>query len=155
MNCAVVGMFNDAFRADYVKRYFDFVLDAPGEVLFATEGSREMYPWCAAQIVAEQWLLAAVADFWKYSKGTPIRTQAVCKAIWASERFFPLDMDLPSENADTSSFFHLWGAKAHQDQRGSAQYREMMEFLIRHRRFGGGPRSGPVKHVLENLMSDN
>ena len=156
MNCAVVGMFNDAFRADYVKRYFDFVLDAPGEVLHATEGSRTWHPCSAAQIVAEQWLLAAVADFWKYAKGTPIRTQAMCKVIWTSERFFPLDMDLPFEDSDSetaSSFYHLWGAKLDQDEKGSLKYLAVRDALNRGRHIvERNDRFNAVRGLFDKLM---
>ncbi|MGI9124366.1 MAG: DUF6734 family protein, partial [Mycobacterium sp.] len=39
MNCAVVGMFNEEFKNDYVKRYFEFALDAPGDVQYANANS--------------------------------------------------------------------------------------------------------------------
>ena len=119
MNCAVVGMFNEAFARDYARRYFDFVLDAPGEVLFATADSHKMNRPGAAQIVAEQWLLAAVAQHWKNFKSSPLKTRAVCKAIWTHGLCFsPFDMDLGGDAVAAevaSTFYHLWGAKAVQN----------------------------------------
>jgi hypothetical protein len=158
MNCAVVGMFNDAFRADYVRRYFDFVLDSPGEVAYATEGSRKMHPWSSAQIIAEQWLLAAVADYWRYSKGTPIKTRAVCRAIWSSEFFFPYDMDLGSDAAAAeveSAFYHLWGAKAVQNNRGSEKYVIVRDILASGRHIvERNPRFSAVEELFDKLMSE-
>ena len=158
MNCAVVGIFNDAFKSDYVRRYFDFVLDSTGEVLFATEGSRKMHPWSSAQILAEQWLIAAVADYWKNSKGTPVRTQAVCNAIWSSEFFFPFNMDLGSDAIAAeveSSFYHLWGAKAVQNNKGSDKHQVVREVLSSGRHIvEKNPRFNAVKDLFDTLMAE-
>ena len=89
--------------------------------------------------------------------GTPIRTRAVCKATWSSERFFPFDMDLGSEAVAAevdSSFYHLWGAKLQQNNKGSSGYLEVREILKsgRHIVEGGNPRSQAVIELFENLI---
>jgi hypothetical protein len=132
MNCAVVGMFNDSFKSDYVRQYFEFVLDSTGEVYFATEGSRKSYPWSSAQIIAEQWLLAAMADYWTNCLKIPIISRALCKAVWTGEQFFPFEMDLGSQiiSAELDSYFyHLWGAKAVQRRKDYGEYMRIRDVL--------------------------
>lgn len=156
MNCAVVGMFNEDFKSDYVRRYFEFVLDSSGAVLFATEASRESYPWSSAQIVAEQWLLAAVADYWASFIGVPIKTRAICKAIWTSECFFPFDMDRCSDEISAeiaSTFYHLWGAKALQGEVKSTEYLRVVKILQSGRYIAeSSPHFGAVRELFNTLL---
>jgi len=115
LNCALIGMFNEEFKSDYVQRYFDFVLDSSGVLQLAGENSHRMYSPAAAQITLEQWFLAALADHWTRVQRRPIRTRAACEVISTSVDFFGYDMDRgPMTSSDPrldSTFFHLWGAK--------------------------------------------
>jgi hypothetical protein len=156
MNCAVIGMFNDSFKSDYVRRYFEFVLDSTGEVSFASEGSRNSYPWSSAQIVAEQWLIAALADYWRNHLKAPIKSQALCKAIWTGEQFFPFDMDLGSEKISAeldSYFYHLWGAKVVQRNKNYADYKRVRDVLNTGRYIvERNPRFDAVKELFNELF---
>ena len=157
MNCALVGMFNEAFKADYVRRYFDFALDAPGDVQYPNEDSHRMYPWSSAQIIAEQWLLAALAYYWKNVVKAPLRTRAACTALWASIDFSPQDMDLGTETIQDeldSTFYHLWGAKRHQNNPQSAFYDTVRNTLLRGRHIvEQSPQYDSVKEVYLHLIS--
>ena len=117
MNCAVVGMFNETFKSDYVRAYFDFVLNSTGELQFANENSHLMYAPESAQILMEQWFLAALAEYWNRVGGRRITCKAFCKVISGPDCFKPLDLDLPESVVGAQlehTFYHLWGAKDHQ-----------------------------------------
>lgn len=159
MNCAVVGMFNEEFKSDYVRRYFEFALDAPGDVQYANRNSHRMHPWSSAQIVIEQWLLAALA----YRRATvakiPTKTRAVVKALWTSDDFSPLDLDLgPGPEAIEAelqrTFYHLWGAKALQNNPSHELYDGVRRTLLRGRSIvEGSPQYDVVKDVYEDLVA--
>ncbi|MFM9033859.1 MAG: DUF6734 family protein [Mycobacterium sp.] len=159
MNCAVVGMFNEAFKNDYVEKYFGFALDAPGDVQYANPNSHLMYPWSSAQIVTEQWLLAALAYYWAMVANTPIKTRAMVKALWASNDFCPLDMDLgPGPGAVAAelqnTFYHLWGAKKHQNNPRHAYYDLVRTTLLRGKYIvETSPQYDSVKDVFHRIVS--
>ncbi len=114
MNCAAMGMFNEDFKREYVESYFDFVLDAPGTLRYATEHKHNLHQMVGPQILVEQWLLAALAYKWKAVDRKPFRTRAVVPALYANDHFSPLDMDEDPESINpvlSSNFYHLWGAK--------------------------------------------
>jgi hypothetical protein len=133
MNCAVIGMFNEEFKLDYVKHYFDFALDAPGDLQYANPNSHRMFPWSSAQIITEQWLLAARAYYWITVAKKPLRTRAMLKALWASNDFSPLDMDLPASAVReqlNGTFYHLWGAKKIQNNPKHEFYELVRKMLL-------------------------
>ena len=124
MTSAVVGMFNEGFKQDYVNRYFDFVLDAPGDLLNPSQNAHLAdllgldVEGPSAQIVMEQWLLAALALKWKKYDNNSLRTRAVVKALWLWDEFSPLDVDQdPSTINDelSNNFYRLWGAQVLQN----------------------------------------
>lgn len=119
MNCATVGMFNESFKDDYVERYFEFVLDCPGELMYARKHYYNPDPMVACQIVAEQWLLGALAYKWPNIDHRPLRSRALVDALWASDHFTSLDLDQEPGAIDgelVSKFYHLWGAKKIQNK---------------------------------------
>jgi hypothetical protein len=141
MNCAVIGMFNDSFKSDFVKRYFDFVLDSSGDVSYATEHSHRMQPLSSAQIMMEQWFIAALANYWTYVLNVPIKTQAVCKVLYSSEGFFTYDMDMGHDVASpelNNTLYHLWGAKQYQNDKTHELHISTRDML-----YGG-------KHLVES-----
>lgn len=161
MNCAIVGMFNEEFKADYVKRYFEFALDAPGDVQYANRNSHLMHPWSSAQIIAEQWLLAALAYYWKTVEKKPLRTRSMVKVLWASNEFSPLDMDLEFETISAeleSTFYHLWGAKKIQNNPNHVFYDLVRNTLLRGKPIVEESPQYPivkdVYHQLIDLLSD-
>ena len=120
MNCAVLGIFNESFKIDFVSRYFDYVLDSSGDMVYATENSHRMHPLSSAQIMMEQWFIAALASYWTNIVGVPIKTQAVCKVLYSSEGFYSYDMDLGHDAAIeelNNTLYHLWGAKQYQNDK--------------------------------------
>ncbi len=157
MNCAVVGMFNEDFKRDYVNRYFEFALDAPGHVLYATDASRKFHPWSSGQIIAEQWLLAALALKWKKYDQKPLRTCAVVKALWASEEFWPLDLDEDASAINeelTASFYHLWGAKKIQNDPTNTFYERVRATLLGGRHIvEQSPQYEIVKPVYDRIIA--
>lgn len=156
MNCAVVGMFNEAFKRDYVERYFEFVLDAPGDMLFENQNIYKDDQWASAQMIAEQWLVAALAHKWNNIDNKPLRTRALVKALWTSEDFSPLDMDQEPSTIQaelSGNFYRLWGAKQIQNDPADEHYD-----LVRNTLLGGrsiveeSPQYSIVKDVYEQII---
>lgn len=132
MNCALVGMFNEAFKSDYVRAYFDFVLNSTGEMQFANENSHLMSAPQSPQIMMEQWFLAALAEYWTRVGGRRIVTKAFCKVISGPDGFMPLDLDLPTHTVGAElerTFYHLWGAKDHQHDKNSVFFAAARKIL--------------------------
>jgi SAM-dependent methyltransferase len=151
MSCAVTGMFDEEFKRDYVKRYFEFVLDASGELLDSNRSVDRAHRGTAAQVLAEQWLLAALADKWN------IRTRALAKVLWVYTAFRPLDMDqrsAPVNEEMTENFYRLWGAKKIQNNITDAGYDPIRTTLL-----GGryiveeSPQYDIVKDVYEEIIA--
>lgn len=159
MNCAVTGMFNEQLKADYVRRYFEFVLDAPGDVQYANPNSRRMHQYSPAQIVVEQWLLAALAYYLATVAGIPTRTRAVVKALWTWDELSPLDMDmLPGSEAFAAevggTFFHLWGAKRFQNEPGHQFHESVRQTLLRGRSIvEESPQYPIVRDVYDDIIA--
>ncbi|MCW1957748.1 MAG: hypothetical protein KIH64_004220 [Mycobacterium sp.] len=159
MNCAVTGIFNEQFKADYVRRYFEFVLDAPGEVQYTNPNSHRMHQCSAAQIVLEQWLLAALAYYLATVAGIPTRTKAVVKALWTPDGLSPLDMDLrPGSEAlaaeQGGTFFHLWGAKRFQNDPDHRLYESVRRTLLRGRSIvEESPQYPVVRDVYDDIIA--
>ncbi len=118
MTSAVVGMFNEQFKREYVSRYLDFVIDAPGGLRDQSHRQREEPMWLGtegpnAQRVLEQWLLAALAHKWTKYDDKPLQTKAVVRALWMFNEFSPFDPDEDSGAVNdelVSNFYRLWGA---------------------------------------------
>ncbi|MEI6252983.1 MAG: DUF6734 family protein [Mycobacteriaceae bacterium] len=157
MNCATIGIFNEDFKLDYVERYFDFVLDSPGTLMYATESPYNLPSLVAPQILVEQWLLAALAYKWKKFDNKPLRTRAVVKALWASDYFSPLDMDLDPWVIDgelDDNFYHLWGAKKIQNDPTSPLYDYVRNVLLEGRFIvEQSPQFPIVKDVYERIIA--
>lgn len=137
MNCAVVGMFNEAFKSDYVRAYFDFVLNSTGEMQFANENSHLMNAPQSPQIMIEQWFLAALAEYWTRVGGRRIVTRAFCKVISGPDCFMPFDLDVPAYAVADElerSFYHLWGAKDHQNDKDHVFFQGAKKTLTSARR---------------------
>jgi 2-polyprenyl-3-methyl-5-hydroxy-6-metoxy-1,4-benzoquinol methylase len=127
MSCAITGMFDEEFKRDYVKRYFEFVLDAPGELLDSNRSVGWQYRPIAAQILVDQWLLAALADRWN------MRTHALVKALWVYTGFSPLDMDQDFATINEElggNFYRLWRAKYIQNAITHAGYDSVRKILL-------------------------
>jgi hypothetical protein len=157
MNCAVVGMFNEEFKQDYLQRYFDFALDAPGHLRYATADSSKLFAWSTAQMLTEQWLLAALARKWKKHDGRVFRTRAVAKVLWVSDGFslFDTDADESAQEELDSNFYHLWGAKKIQNDPTNPYYNLVCNLLV-----GGryivekSPQYEIVKPVFDRIVAD-
>ena len=120
MNCAVVGMFNERFKNEYTNFYFDFVLNSNGNINYVNEFSKLMDSESAAQIMIEQWMLAALAYHWQEHKNILFQTKSFCNVIYTSQSLRLLDLDVDSilaHDTITSSMYHLWGAKKYQNKK--------------------------------------
>ena len=53
-NTAVIGMFNEKFKNEYVDNYFNFVLGASGNIKNETKEKLDFYEKSGPQIIAEQ-----------------------------------------------------------------------------------------------------
>ena len=118
MNCAVIGMFNEDFKKEYTDFYFNFVLNSTGEISYATENSHLFYDGNGAQIMIEQWLLAALAHDWQTKRKINFKTKSFCNVIHTSDTLRLTDMDSNPSDASyeiSSTMYHLWGAKQFQD----------------------------------------
>ena len=119
MNCAVVGMFNEEFKKEYTDFYFNFVFNSTGEITYATKNSHLMYDGNGAQILIEQWLLAALTHDWQKRRGLDFKSKSFCNIIHTSETLRLMDMDShpdEAQNEISSTMYHLWGAKEYQDK---------------------------------------
>jgi hypothetical protein len=133
MNCAVVGMFNEDFKNRYTKFYFDFVLNSSGEIYKATENSHLMYDGNGAQIMIEQWLLAALAEEERVYRNPQFKVNSFCKVLFTSEtlRQYDIDSDPAWANLEVSeTMYHLWGAKDFQDRPTHELYQRAKEQLL-------------------------
>lgn len=158
MNCAVVGMFSEPFKLDYLERYFEFVLDAAGEMLGENQNVYKNDQWASAQMIAEQWLMAALAIKWKKFDNKPLRTRALAKALWTSEEFSPLDMDQDASMVRgelSGSFYRLWGAKQIQNDTKHEHYDFVRQTLLGGRFIVEESTQYPiVKDVYEQIIAD-
>lgn len=118
MTSAVVGMFDEEFKREYVGRYMDFVLDAPADLPQPSHRQRKEPMWLEtegpnAQLVLAQWLLAALAYKWRKCDGKALQTKAVVRAVWMWNEFSPFDPDDDSGAINdelAANFYRLWGA---------------------------------------------
>ncbi len=132
MNCAVIGMFNEALKSDYVTAYFDFVLDSTGELQYANQNSHRMTPPNSAQIMIEQWFLAALVEYWRRVGGRPITTKSFSGVVSCDDYFMPYDLDLPPSSVDEElhrTFYHLWGAKNFQNDKDNPYFQQARDIV--------------------------
>ena len=133
MNCALIGMFNEAFKSDYVTAYFNYVLDSTGELQYANRNSQRMTPENSAQIMIEQWFIAALVEYWRRIGGREITTKSYSRVISCDDYFMPYDPDLPANSVDAEldyTFYHLWGAKKYQNDRSNPFFQKARSTLI-------------------------
>lgn len=120
MNCAVVGMFDEKFKTEYVTQYFEFVLGASGEVKNMTKEKELLYAESSPQIIMEQWFLAALSKQLK-----KIKTKALVPVVYTNQSFYTFDLDSESDDAHkllNESIYHLWGAKKFENDPKSKLY---------------------------------
>lgn len=91
-------MFNEAFKSDYVTAYFNYVLDSTGELQYANRNSQRMTPENSAQIMIEQWFIAALVEYWRRIGGREITTKSYSRVISCDDYFMPYDPDLPASS---------------------------------------------------------
>ena len=133
MNCALIGMFNEAFKSDYVTAYFQYVLDSTGELQYANRNSKRMTPVESAQIMIEQWFIAALVEYWRRVGGRQITTKSYSRVISCDDYFMPYDPDAPASSVNDEldyTFYHLWGAKKYQNDRSSPFFQKARSTLI-------------------------
>ena len=133
MNCAVVGMFNERFKTEYTNFYFDFVLNSNGDINYVSESSKLMGDESGAQIMIEQWMLAALTYDWQENKAISFKSKSFCDVIYTSESLRLLDLDINSESAEaeiSNSMYHLWGAKKYQSKKHHKIYKMTKSELI-------------------------
>lgn len=133
MNCAVVGMFNEDFKKEYTDFYFNFVFNSTGEISYVNEKSHLMGNDNGAQIMIEQWLLAALSHYWQIIKGVDFKTKSFCNVIHTSDSLRLLDLDIHPSFASveiSSTMYHLWGSKKYQNQPEHKVYKTTKSELI-------------------------
>ena len=156
MTCAVSGMYNEEFKRDFVDTYFQFVLDATGQLRLPSPNVMPEDRWSAAQLISEQWLMAALAHKWQLTD-RPLRTRAVAKVLWMGETFRPLDpdQDLSGLRAElTAAFYRLWGAKQIQNEPTHEHYPRVRDMLLEGRFIvENSPQYAVVKDVYEQIIA--
>jgi len=111
-NCAVVGISDNTFRDKYVDAYFKWIMGSTGNVMMPEKALKFIAP-SGSQIVAEQWLLAAIAHI------ESMPTRSLVPVIYGSSNFmsdFSMNPEIDVTALLAATIFHLWGAKQYQTQ---------------------------------------
>lgn len=131
INCACLVWNDINFLKEYTDRYFEFVFENKGELNISVEE----YEWVSkhgAQIVAEQWLLAALLEL-RETQGDPLYSISICPVIYASVDFIPFQIDEGHAYAEqilNGSIFHLWGGKKYYEDGKLEEYLKLKFTLL-------------------------
>lgn len=112
INCACIVWNDVQFLKEYTTRYFEFVLGNKG-TMFGIDSDNEWVSHHGPQILAEQWLLAAMIEHRELEERI-VFAKSICPVIYASVDFIPFSIDDGHTQADvflSNSIFHLWGGK--------------------------------------------
>jgi|LakMenEpi03Aug12_release.lakeMendotaPanAssembly.Ray.scaffolds.fasta_scaffold451552_2 hypothetical protein len=124
-NCAVVGFNNESFKQTYINSYFDWVLGSSGE--YEASSNQKMFlAESGSQIVAEQWLLAALVQQHQ------VTARSLAPVIYGVSSFmtdFSMNPDINVTSLLDATMYHLWGAKQYQNDPDSKLHQITKENL--------------------------
>ena len=131
INCACMVWNDVTFLKEYTSRYFEFVFKNKGE-MFNIQSDNEWVSSHGPQILAEQWLLAAMLEY-KILQDQPVFAKSICPVIYASVDFIPFSIDDGHLQADiilSGSIFHLWGGKKYYEDGKLEEYLKLKITLL-------------------------